>query len=157
MRNTEHFLDVHKRPQRLEPLEDDLRRGDRPEHHFRRRVRGDDVWRHAPFNQPDRVIRRAQIRIRRQLQASQPDQRIDQQVDGRDPLLGTRRVCGLAPGMKAHAEVPPRGQPQPAVGRLTIYQVLGPCRGGIRHGGAVAPAFLPHDEKKPDPAFPLGT
>ena len=60
---------------------------DRPEHHLRGRVRGDDVRRHPALDQADGVEGRAEIGIDRQRQATQRDERVDELLDRRLALL----------------------------------------------------------------------
>ena len=122
----------------------------RSKHHLGLRPGRDDVRRHAARDEPDRVMRRAQHRIRRQLDRAQRHERVDQLVDGRFAELGKRRVRGAAGRAKLQSKNAARGESQPVVGRLAVNQEPGSVRRLVRDLRAVAAALFADHEQQAD-------
>ena len=103
-----------------------------------------------PGDEPDRVVRAAEVGIGRQRDASQLDERIDQLVDRRFAQLGKRRVRRAPARHQPEPQGAARRQRQPVVGRLAVDEEPRTRRREVRRARAVAAALLADDEQQAD-------
>ena len=107
-RPLEHVLNRHLRLERLERHADIGGRTDRAEQRLGLGRRRNHVGRDAAGNQADRVVRAAEERIGRELEAPQLHQRVEQLLDRGLAELGIRRMGGAARGAQPRPEDPAR-------------------------------------------------
>ena len=128
---------------------------DDTKHQLGLRMRRHHVGRHAAVDQPDRVVRAAQLDVLGQLYAAHHHQRVQQLVDRRFPQLRKRRVRGAARRHQLHAQDAAGGDAEPVVGGLAVDQVAHARRRAlVGDAGAVAAALFADHEQQRDARFP---
>ena len=130
--NVEHVLDRDQALDHVQRLAHRRGVADDPEHQLGLRMRRHHVGRHAAVDEPDRVVRAAQLDVLGQLHAAHHHQRVEQLVDRRLPQLGKRRVRGAARRDQPHAQDAAGGDAEPVVGRLAVDQVAHARRRALR-------------------------
>ena len=152
----QHFFDINGGRQRPDGLQHIVGGTDEPENDLRRRVRRHHVRSHASLDQPDAVVGRASLVVSGERQCPQPHERVDEQVDRGDAVLGKRGVIRTSACEQFDPQHASRERRELAVGRLAVDQVPVAHRVKVRQRGAVAAALLADDEQQADPAFAAG-
>ena len=156
-RHLEDRLDQDPRLEATQDVHHERGIADRAEHQLGLRHRRHDVRGDTARDEADAVVRLAEQRIGRPVDAPQFHQHVDQLVDGRLAQFRKRRVRGAAGGLQHHALDAARGQAEPSIGRFAVDQVSAAAGTRVegRALGAFASPLLADNEQHADARLAL--